>query len=87
METLWVFVATINGLVLPPPGTTDEDRAGIVFLDVTQSSAMHFDNEADCNAGREKLIAGKAGLAVGLQNVTLTVTECKAVEYTVNEQQ
>ena len=84
METLWAMIITISGIVTPPPGSTDEERAGIVFIEITTASAMHFESEEACNAARNKLLAGGPDQLVrGLQNAKVNISNCEPVEYAV----
>jgi hypothetical protein len=83
METLWAFIVIITGSVLPPDGATEEERAGFVFIDVTNTTVMHFDSKEACESANEKMIASADVVARGLYNSKVEISGCKAIEYTV----
>ena len=84
METLWVMVVTISGLIQPAASTTVEERKGFEFVQITNISEMHFVSEEACNAARGAMIQGKSQLTRGLENPTLSITPCKAAEFKIN---
>ena len=83
MQTFWAFILTIHGIVPVPANSTDEDRKGFIFGEVTNISKMYFETEEQCNAAREKMMAGKEIILLGLQDGELRITECAPEEYTV----
>lgn len=83
METLWVVIITITGLVVPPPTATEEDKAGFEFAEVSNTSEMHFSSAEACDRVRGKMLENKAALVMGLQNPEIEISDCKVVEFTV----
>jgi nicotinamide mononucleotide (NMN) deamidase PncC len=83
METLWAFIVIITGTVLPPDGATEEERQGFVFIEVTNTTVMHFDSQEACESANQKMLASADIVAQGLYNSKVEVSGCKPIEFTV----